>query len=178
MKRFCIFFHFEKESYSFFVTKYYLKSINFSRIKSQMFSNIHLKGPFFFVDYTVCRKKTEDGIELRKQFGDNDGSLQGTRYFQCQKNYGVFVKSNLKIAKIDVFYSHSNKQTKKRAKDLTPKSNLIPSCTKLCECFFKINFKKKKRYSSGRKQTMGSQTGREEKFSEISETSKKKKKKK
>ncbi|XP_064382519.1 CAP-Gly domain-containing linker protein 4-like isoform X2 [Halichondria panicea] len=32
------------------------------------------------------------GVELRKPNGKNDGSVQGTRYFSCKPNHGLFVK--------------------------------------------------------------------------------------
>eukprot|EP01084_Bolivina_argentea_P292625 503097_1 len=34
------------------------------------------------------------GIELEKHIGKNNGGLDGHKYFQCKKNYGLFVKRN------------------------------------------------------------------------------------
>ncbi|KAI8326330.1 hypothetical protein GQ54DRAFT_294806 [Martensiomyces pterosporus] len=34
------------------------------------------------------------GIELEGPYGKNDGSVQGKRYFECQPNHGVFVRSS------------------------------------------------------------------------------------
>ncbi|KAJ2660414.1 hypothetical protein IWW48_002999 [Coemansia sp. RSA 1200] len=34
------------------------------------------------------------GIELEQPSGKNDGSVQGVRYFECQPNHGVFVRSS------------------------------------------------------------------------------------
>lgn len=39
------------------------------------------------------------GIELDQSIGKNNGSLDGNKYFQCKKNYGLFTKRN-KIKKI------------------------------------------------------------------------------
>ena len=39
------------------------------------------------------------GIELEKSDGKNDGKLDGNKYFQCKKNYGIFTRRN-KIKKI------------------------------------------------------------------------------
>ncbi len=39
------------------------------------------------------------GIELEKSNGKNDGKLDGNKYFQCKKNYGIFTKRH-KIKKI------------------------------------------------------------------------------
>lgn len=34
------------------------------------------------------------GVELEQEFGKNDGSLKGVRYFRCNENYGTFVRAD------------------------------------------------------------------------------------
>ena len=34
------------------------------------------------------------GLELISENGKNDGSIQGIRYFECEKKHGIFVRPN------------------------------------------------------------------------------------
>jgi hypothetical protein len=54
-------------------------------------------------DYLLCegtvkwlgkvydRNETLAGVELKLPYGNCDGSYKGNRYFECQKNYGIFI---------------------------------------------------------------------------------------
>lgn len=45
-----------------------------------------------FVGQTEFREGDWVGIKLEEAVGKNDGSVQGQRYFECEKNYGVFAR--------------------------------------------------------------------------------------
>jgi len=47
-----------------------------------------------FVGTTSFAKGAWCGVELRSAEGKNDGSVGGQRYFNCPKNYGLFVRPN------------------------------------------------------------------------------------
>lgn len=50
------------------------------------------------------------GIELDSPKGRNNGSVQGTRYFDCQKNdgalYGLFVRPGIVKTEVSSIQSH------------------------------------------------------------------------
>lgn len=50
------------------------------------------------------------GIELDSPKGRNNGSVQGTRYFDCQKNdgalYGLFVRPGIVKTEVSLIQSH------------------------------------------------------------------------
>ena len=50
---------------------------------------IKFVGPVFEFDNGA---ETWYGIELDERCGDTDGSVQGTRYFNCQSGYGQFIR--------------------------------------------------------------------------------------
>lgn len=47
-----------------------------------------------FVGETEFSKGAWVGLELPTPTGKNDGSVQGKRYFQCQPQHGIFVRSS------------------------------------------------------------------------------------
>jgi len=51
--------------------------------------NVRFLGPTSFAPGTWV------GIELEKPFGKNDGSVDGTRYFECEEAHGIFVRQEV-----------------------------------------------------------------------------------
>ncbi len=47
-----------------------------------------------YVGTTHFSEGTWIGLELISQNGKNDGSIQGIRYFECDKRHGIFVRPN------------------------------------------------------------------------------------
>eukprot|EP01104_Vermistella_antarctica_P003353 TRINITY_DN13526_c0_g1_i1.p2 TRINITY_DN13526_c0_g1~~TRINITY_DN13526_c0_g1_i1.p2 ORF type:complete len:125 (-),score=19.64 TRINITY_DN13526_c0_g1_i1:120-494(-) len=45
-------------------------------------------------EFAKQKKHVWCGIELKTPDGRNDGSVDGTRYFRCTMNHGVFVKQD------------------------------------------------------------------------------------
>jgi len=54
--------------------------------------NSNSQGVVRFVGHTSLSTSHYLGIELDDPIGENDGSLDGTQYFQCEPNHGVFVR--------------------------------------------------------------------------------------
>ena len=51
-------------------------------------------GSVRFVGVTHFRDGSWVGIELDRPNGKNDGSVQGTRYFECKTKHGLFTKAD------------------------------------------------------------------------------------
>jgi dynactin 1 len=51
-------------------------------------------GTIKFVGSTSFAAGVWIGVELDAELGKNDGSVQGTRYFDSKPNYGVFVRAS------------------------------------------------------------------------------------
>lgn len=62
-------------------------------------------GVIRFIGPTLFAKGTWIGVELEREFGINDGSVNGQRYFQCGPNKGVFVKAD-KLTLDKFYYEH------------------------------------------------------------------------
>ena len=72
--------------------------IHVSRIKKgnrcevTMKNNVKHRGEVKFIGETEFKKDTLwIGVRLDEPFGKNNGSVEGKKYFECEKNYGVFV---------------------------------------------------------------------------------------
>ena len=62
------------------------------RCEVEMADHSHNRGTVRFVGKTAVAKGYWIGVELDEPVGKNDGSVKGHRYFQCDQNYGVFVR--------------------------------------------------------------------------------------
>jgi len=57
-----------------------------------MKNNVKHRGEVKFIGETEFKKDTLwIGVRLDEPFGKNNGSVEGKKYFECEKNYGVFV---------------------------------------------------------------------------------------
>ncbi|CAG2165678.1 unnamed protein product [Oppiella nova] len=72
------------------------KSINSMDISvgKRVLLNDKRVGIVRFIGETQFASGTFIGIELMKQLGKNDGSVNGIRYFDCKQNYGIFTTNS------------------------------------------------------------------------------------
>ena len=87
------------------------------------------KGVIQFIGETRFAKGDWAGVVLDEPIGKNDGTVGGVRYFQCQPNYGVFVKVD-KLVKItdstDKNYKpHGTPQSISATPAKTPNSDIV-----------------------------------------------------
>ena len=65
------------------------------RCEVTMKNNVKHRGEVKFIGETEFKKNTLwIGVRLDEPFGKNNGSVEGKKYFECEKNYGVFVLPN------------------------------------------------------------------------------------
>jgi tubulin-folding cofactor B len=63
-----------------------------SRCEVTMKNNVKHRGEVKFIGETEFKEETLwIGVRLDEPFGKNNGSVEGKKYFECEKNYGVFV---------------------------------------------------------------------------------------
>ena len=63
-----------------------------NRCEVTMKNNVKHRGEVKFIGETEFKKDTLwIGVRLDEPFGKNNGSVEGKQYFECEKNYGVFV---------------------------------------------------------------------------------------
>lgn len=83
-----------------------------------------ITGTIRFIGFTRFSEGYWVGVELDKEIGKNDGSVDGVRYFRCPPQYGIFVRAcQLKIVETD----DENKDKLPEKVDMTNNSNIHPN---------------------------------------------------
>lgn len=78
-----------------------------------------LKGTLRFVGLTQFSAGKWAGVELDEPLGKNDGQVQGHRYFQCEPNFGVFVR----VSQVKSLTSGASPEPGQETADTTLKSS-------------------------------------------------------
>jgi tubulin-folding cofactor B len=62
------------------------------RCEVELPDHSHHRGVVRYVGKTGTTKGFWIGVQLDEPFGKNDGSLNGKKYFECDENFGIFVR--------------------------------------------------------------------------------------
>lgn len=65
-----------------------------NRCEVELNDHSHHRGTVKFIGTTAGSKGYWIGVELDEPFGTNNGSLKGKKYFECDDNYGVFLRAS------------------------------------------------------------------------------------
>ena len=65
-----------------------------NRCEVELSDHSHHRGTVKFIGTTNGSKGYWIGVELDEPFGTNNGSLKGKKYFECDDNYGVFLRAS------------------------------------------------------------------------------------
>ncbi len=94
----------KKKKFFFNYKKYFFSSIdtvnnnnNINNLKLETGMKVMYQGHRAIVRYVGKAHFAEGiwiGLELISESGKNDGSIQGIRYFECNKRHGIFVRPN------------------------------------------------------------------------------------
>ena len=79
-----------------------IRYIGPTRFKDSIIQVFIIKLEYSNIDTSLIRtqKGVWIGIEFKKSIGKNDGSIQGTRYFNCRPNHGLFTARREQITKL------------------------------------------------------------------------------
>ncbi|OHT10437.1 CAP-Gly domain containing protein [Tritrichomonas foetus] len=64
-----------------------------NRCEVELADKSHNRGVVRFIGKTEGSKGYWIGVELDEPFGTNNGSLKGKKYFECDDNFGVFLRA-------------------------------------------------------------------------------------
>lgn len=60
------------------------------------------RGTVAYIGATLFASGKWVGVILDEPKGKNDGTVQGKRYFTCEENHGIFVRSS-QVSEVNVF---------------------------------------------------------------------------